>query len=92
MSNIDTAKEREKLANLDSADLYDMGIILLDALDVERAENERLREALKRIESYRRDAHVHDDDMGHLRRCFDIESVIRMETIARAALNPEGAQ
>ena len=43
---IDTAKERERLDTLDGRRLYEMGLKLLDALDTERAENERMREAL----------------------------------------------
>lgn len=63
-----------------------------DKREIERlnAENVRLRKALTRIAGYRAAAHAYDDDTGHLRRCFDVEEVMLMEAIARAALNGEG--
>lgn len=66
------------------------GYIRADLAEAMEAENQRLREALKRIANCREDAHAHDDDMGHLRRVFDVETVMFMEAMARAALSGEG--
>ncbi len=64
--------------------------IRADLVEAMETENQRLREALKRIANYREEAHAYDDDMGHLRRCFDIEAVMFMEAIARATLSSTG--
>ena len=66
----------------DEADEY----VRADLVAALEAENQRLRGVLEKIANYREETHAHDDDMGHLRRCFDVEAVMLLEDIARAAL------
>lgn len=67
----------------DTAEKY----IRADLHEALQAKADALAEDLDTIANYRKACHAHDDDMGHVRRDFDVEDFKLCEAMARTALS-----